>query len=113
MHSRVQSTSSFLLTAICACAGRVAPVHSIHYSADGRLLVSAGGDGSVKVWAVGDMEVLLTLQGHTAEVLQISGAGVGNVVATASEGGELAFWDLHLAAELASSLGGAVNLGAA
>ena len=94
----------------CACAGRVAPVHSLRYSADGQLLVSAGGDGSVKVWAVKDMEVLLTLQGHTTEVLQIIAAGTGNVVATASEGGELAFWDLHLAAELASSLGGTVNL---
>jgi WD40 repeat protein len=92
-------------------AGQAAPIHSMRYSNDGRLLVTCGGDGSVKVWAVGDMEVLLTFCGHMSEVMKMCKTGDSRLLATASESGELAFWDLRLAQELASTIGSAINLG--
>lgn len=89
-------------------AGHAAPIHSVQYARDGRLLVSAGGDGAVKVWSVGDMEVLLTLCGHSGEVMQLCKTAAGNVIATASENGELAFWDLRYARELTNNGAGGV-----
>lgn len=79
------------------------PIHSVQYSHDGRLLMTCGGDGSIKVWSVADMEVLLTLCGHMSQVLKMCKPGAGQLLASASESGELAFWDLRYAQQLASS----------
>ena len=77
------------------------------------MLVTCGGDGSVKVWSVVDMEVLLTLHGHMAPVMSMCKAGDSHCLATVSQGGELAFWDMRLATELASTMSRTVHLGTA
>ena len=84
-------------------AGHVPPIHGALYTADGRLLMTCGGDGSIKVWSVADMEVLLTLCGHTSQVRKMTKPSASHMLASASEGGELAFWDLRFAQQLAGA----------
>lgn len=76
----------------------------MQYSPDGRLLLTCGGDGTVKVWSTVEMEVLLTFEGHQSEVLRLCTAGSPHVVASVSAAGELAFWDLRRAQSLAAPL---------
>lgn len=78
------------------------PLSAVQYTDDGRLLITCGADCSVKVWSVADMEALLTLLGHVAPVVKMCKAADRGLLATASEAGELAFWDLRLAHELAA-----------
>lgn len=77
------------------------PIHAVQYSRDGKLLISCGADSSVKVWGTSDMENVLTLLGHSSPVMKMVKVGVSETLATASENGELAFWDLRLAHDLA------------
>lgn len=78
-------------------------INSVHYSLDGRMLFTSGADCSVKVWSTADMEVLLTLLGHNYSVACLANAGDPRIIASGSTGGELAFWDLKFAEELAES----------
>jgi WD40 repeat protein len=65
--------------------------------------MTCGADCSVKVWSVADMEAMLTFIGHSSPVMKMCKIGSSDTLATASEAGELAFWDLKLARELATS----------
>jgi WD40 repeat protein len=51
------------------------------------------------------MEVLLTFLGHSSPVVKMTKIGSSEMLATASETGELAFWDLRLAQDMASTQG--------
>jgi WD40 repeat protein len=82
---------------------QVPPIHSVVYSDDGHFLITCGGDGNIKVWSVADMEVLLTLCGHASEVMKMCTLGAGRLLASCSETGELAFWDLRYAQQLSGS----------
>jgi WD40 repeat protein len=46
------------------------------------------------------MEVLLQFLGHSSPVVKMSKIGSSQILATVSETGELAFWDLRFAHEL-------------
>jgi hypothetical protein len=48
-------------------------------------------------------QVLLTFMGHQSPVMKMCKTADRNLLATASEIGELAFWDLRIAQELVSS----------
>eukprot|EP00892_Ulva_mutabilis_P011975 jgi/Ulvmu1/914/UM101_0023.1 len=79
----------------------VQPIHAVAYTRDGKMLMSCGADCSVKVWGTTDMENVLSLLGHSSPIMKMVKVGPSELLATASEGGELAFWDLRLAHELA------------
>ncbi len=48
--------------------GHTAPVRSVQFSADGKLVLSAGHDNTVKVWSVDSPAALKTLRGHDSWV---------------------------------------------
>eukprot|EP00892_Ulva_mutabilis_P003746 jgi/Ulvmu1/1743/UM117_0020.1 len=79
----------------------VQPIHAVEYTRDGKLLMSCGADCSVKVWSTTDMENVLTLLGHSSPIMKMAKVGASELLGTASESGELAFWDLRLAHDLA------------
>jgi len=48
--------------------GHAAAVRCLQYSADGRLIASAGNDNTVRVWDVAHRKLLKTLRGHAGRV---------------------------------------------
>lgn len=80
------------------------PVHGAQYSRNGHLLMTCAADGSILIWSVADMEVVLKLVGHRNAAVNMCIVGNSDVLATVSEGGELAFWNLQIAQDLASSV---------
>src|SRR2546426_1867194 len=73
--------------------GHTAPVMSVAFSPDGKRLVSACWDQTVKVWdAVTGLETL-TLKGHTSHIHSAAFSPDGNRLASAGDNGSVKMWD--------------------
>jgi WD40 repeat protein len=73
------------------------PVSSLTYTRDGKTLISAGGDGLIRLWDPATGKELRRLQGHTAAVLSLALAPGGKRLASGSADGTVRFWDLATA----------------
>ena len=73
--------------------GHTDEVNSVTFSPDGKTLVSASDDKSVKVWDTNTWECLRTLQGHTFSVLSVAFAPDGKILASASDNYSVQVWD--------------------
>src|SRR5262245_35964469 len=62
--------------------GHTGSINAIALSADGRFLVSASEDGTLKVWDTATGNVLRTLQGHDKQVLAVSVSPDGSLIAS-------------------------------
>jgi WD40 repeat protein len=63
------------------------------FSADGRRVATAGGDGLARVWDTSTGALLQTLRGHTSAVLGVAFSPDGTRVATASWDQTVRLWD--------------------
>jgi len=90
------------LDAVVACA----------VTTDGRRVVSASGDGTLKVWDLESGRVLVTLQGHTNWVLACAVTADDRRVVSASADGTLKIWDLESGHVLATLEGHAYPVNA-
>lgn len=77
-----------------ALRGHTAPIRSLAFSQDGRLLVSGGHDNAVKIWSVEGGQSLKTLRGHGQWVRSCLVSRDGSSVLSASFDETVRLWDI-------------------
>jgi dipeptidyl aminopeptidase/acylaminoacyl peptidase len=75
-------------------------VWSVAFSPDGQRLASASDLDSVRVWDADKGQELLTLKGHTGNVVRVSFSPDGRRLASASGDGTVRVWDADKGQEL-------------
>lgn len=76
--------------------GHTKPVSSVAFSADGRLMVTGGGDMVVRVWDVGaNRTEIRALRGHTDWVSSVAFTPNGRLVVSASVDKTVKIWELN------------------
>lgn len=63
------------------------------YSPDGRRLVSAGQDQTIRIWDLSSGHDLLTLRGHRGWIRSVVFGRDGKRIASASDDGSLFIWN--------------------
>ena len=70
-----------------------APLNSAAFSADGTRIVTAGGDGAVRIWNAQRGRVLLVLRGHSGAVWSAAFSPDGALVVSAGDDRTARIWD--------------------
>ena len=73
--------------------GHTSSVHSAAFSPDGRYIVSASVDETIKLWDIQSGECIKTLKGHTYFVESASFSPDGKYIVSASYDNTLRIWD--------------------
>ena len=69
-------------------------VGSLAITPDGRTLLSASDDNTVKVWSLSDLRLQSTLTEHTSDVNALAIAADGRMFASGSDDGRVIIWSL-------------------
>ena len=80
-------------------------VDAIAASPDGTRLATGEFDTTVKLWEAATGKLLLTLFGHSSQVVSVAYSADGSYLASASEDGTVKLWDALTGREL-FTLGG-------
>ena len=75
-------------------------VTSAAFSPDGRRIATAGGDGTVKVWDAATRACLLTLTGHSDQLLSVCFSPDGQRILSSSKDQSARLWDVASGTEL-------------
>lgn len=68
-------------------------VHSVAFSPDGKELLTAGQDGTTRIWGVADGNQHLLISEHTDDVMRAVYSADGRRIATVSSDGSARIWD--------------------
>jgi WD40 repeat protein len=71
-----------------------APVTSVAFSPDGRLLAAGTSNGEIRVWRVVDGKRLHTCEGHTNWVWSVAFSPDGRMVASGGDDATVRLWDI-------------------
>jgi len=80
--------------------GHTFDVRAVAITPDGKLAVSASGDGTLKVWNLHTGEELRTLHGHTNAVMTVAISPDGKLAVSGSWDETVKIWDLHTGIEV-------------
>ena len=80
--------------------GHVGTVRGVALSADGRLVVSGGADGTVRLWDVATGQQLKVLRGHTGTVWSVALSADGQLVVSGGFDGTVKIWEAQNGAAL-------------
>ncbi|MDP6442849.1 MAG: hypothetical protein QGG36_05350 [Pirellulaceae bacterium] len=80
-------------TAPTTSAGHTAAVQTVHVSADGKLLATAGVDKSVRLWNPATGAAIRTLSGHAAAVTAVRFRSDNSQLATVDATGDVRLWN--------------------
>lgn len=69
------------------------PVNVVQFNHAGNILISGDQDGNVKLWNWKDMELIKSLRGHTARIVDIKFSPDDKQIATASTDGTIQIWE--------------------
>ncbi|HEY0582003.1 MAG TPA: hypothetical protein VGE94_07455, partial [Chloroflexota bacterium] len=72
--------------------GHTGSVWGAALTADGRLMASGGGDGTVRLWETSTGRPLATLQGHTSGIRAVALTADGQLVASGGQDGLVRLW---------------------
>ncbi|MBI2947187.1 MAG: protein kinase, partial [Verrucomicrobia bacterium] len=81
-----------------------APVTDADFSPDGRLLVTSGQDGTLKLWEARTGEVIFSRQVHTSAIHSVRFSPDGRKVATGSQDKTVRIWDAETGQALTDPL---------
>jgi WD40 repeat protein len=79
-------------------------IQDLAFLGDDRVL-SASGDGTVKLWDLSTLEEIMTLGGHAGPVTNVDVSPDGRLIATAGFDGSAKLWDAGSGAELMTFFG--------
>jgi len=75
-------------------------VSAAAFSADGRVAFSAGDDGAVRIWSVGEREAVARLDGHDGAVHALAVSADGFLLATGGADATVRLWEVSTGREL-------------
>jgi eukaryotic-like serine/threonine-protein kinase len=75
-------------------------VYDLGFSPDGKRFVSAGRDGTIKIWAAADGAEMMTLRGHEERVMSATFSPDGERIASIDTGRTIKIWNAQSGAEL-------------
>jgi WD40 repeat protein/serine/threonine protein kinase len=73
--------------------GHVSWVPDLAFTKDGKRLVSAGADQTLRIWDVAKRQELASLRGHRSEIYKVALNGDGQTIVTGCKDGTLYVWD--------------------
>ncbi|GLC68369.1 hypothetical protein PLESTF_000683700 [Pleodorina starrii] len=80
-------------------AGHTDKVLCVNFSPDGKMLVSASADGSMRLWGVAERRARGVLLGHASNVVAAAFSPTGHLVASAASDYTVRLWDPRVATE--------------